>query len=130
MSYIPLILCLLFDSEFKEEFIPIFIKEVPQLVLSTGLRICKHGEEIKSEMPTISMDLLEQMREIIEHEVNLANGDGVEEEEHEEIDEEEEYEEEEYEEEIEEGDATKCNVFVFSEVSSSITCQLFHAGLF
>ena len=118
-------LCLLFDNEFKEEFIPIFLKEVPQLVLSTGLRICKHGEEIKSEMPTISMDLLEQMREIIEHEVNLANGDGVEEEEHEEID-----EEEEYEEEIEEGDATKCNVFVFSEVSSSITCQLFHAGLF
>ena len=125
MSYIPLMLCLLFDNEFKEEFIPIFLKEVPQLVLSTGLRICKHGEEIKSEMPTISVDLLEQMREIIELEVNLANGDGVEEEEHEEID-----EEEEYEEEIEEGDATKCNVFVFSEVSSSITCQLFHAGLF
>ena len=125
MSYIPLILCLLYDNDFKEEYTSIFLQEIPQLVLSIGLELKDLVEEKETaesqHMPVELTDVvMERLRDQLGIEIDpdllnmIANANQE--------------SDEDYSDAEEQSDQPNV-VTLFSEFCSSITCQLFHSSI-
>ena len=125
MSYIPLILCLLYDNDFKEEYTSIFLQEMPQLVLSIGLELKDLVEEKETaesqHMPVELTDVvMERLRDQLGIEIDpdllnmIANANQE--------------SDEDYSDAEEQSDQPNV-VTLFNEFCSSITCQLFHSSI-